>query len=102
MGNFYSQNPNWDGCFILIWETDTEIVIKLFSLLFFAIMSPLGSFFNDYFTLNYKWQLQIISIVIGMLLHISTTILFESNQGHSFNIRKLLTIIFAFTLSYFL
>ena len=101
-GIFIHKIPIGMVVFILIWETNTATVIKLFSLLLFAIMSPLGSIFNDYFTLNYKWQLQIISIVIGMLLHISTTILFESNQGHSFNIRKLLTIIFAFTLSYFL
>jgi len=29
------------------------------------------------------------SIVIGILLHISTTMLFESGDGHSFNLRKL-------------
>lgn len=29
------------------------------------------------------------SIVIGILLHISTTMLFESADGHSFNVRKL-------------
>jgi hypothetical protein len=35
-------------------------------------------------------------------LHISTVILFESSEGHKFNLRKLLVIIFGITIAYFL
>jgi hypothetical protein len=31
--------------------------------------------------------------VVGVLLHISTTILFESSAGHVFNIRKFIAIL---------
>jgi len=65
-------------------------------------MSPLGSLLNDYSTLLQVWQFQITSVIIGMLFHIATTILFESNQGHAFNLRKLLTILLAFGLSFIL
>jgi hypothetical protein len=37
-----------------------------------------------------------------MLLHISTTILFESNKGHVFNIKKLFIILLGFGISYIL
>ena len=62
----------------------------------------LGSLLNDYSNLLQVWQFQITSVIIGMLFHIAITILFESNQGHAFNLRKLLTILLAFGLSFIL
>ena len=32
-------------------------------------------------------------VLVGILLHISTTILFETSDGHNFNARKLFTVI---------
>ena len=34
-----------------------------------------------------------MAIVIGIFLHISTTILFESSEGHKFSSQKILAII---------
>ena len=65
-------------------------------------MSPLGSITLEYNDTLRNYQTQITAIVIGMLLHIATTILFESNQGHAFNIRKLLSILLAFLISYYI
>ncbi|MEC9209315.1 MAG: ZIP family metal transporter [Bacteroidota bacterium] len=62
-------------------------------LLVFAIMSPLGVFAGDLFTALANYHNEIIAIVIGIFLHISTTILFESSDGHKFSIQKVLTII---------
>jgi len=33
-------------------------------------------------------------VLIGILLHISTTILFETSDGHHFNLTKLLVVVF--------
>jgi hypothetical protein len=41
-------------------------------------------------------------MVIGVFLHISTTILFESSEGHKFNLNKILAIIVAITIAYFI
>jgi multisubunit Na+/H+ antiporter MnhG subunit len=65
-------------------------------------MSPIGSLAFIQFDFLKIMQLPITALVMGMLLHIATTILFESNQGHAFNIRKLLTILLAFVISYLL
>ena len=70
----------------------------VFYLLLFALMAPMGAFTGNYFT---ELGLQnipalfdrIMAIVIGIFLHISTTILFESNEEHRFNYLKLLIII---------
>jgi hypothetical protein len=46
----------------------------------------------------------ILAIVVGIFLHISTTIIFETSENHKFNLMKLLSILigcsFAFTLNW--
>ena len=88
--------------FYMIWNTKNSKVLKITALFIFAIMSSLGSIILEYNDTLQNYQTQITAIVIGMLLHIATTILFESNQGHAFNIRKLLSILLAFIISYFI
>ncbi|MDB4280415.1 hypothetical protein N9863_02210, partial [Flavobacteriaceae bacterium] len=41
-------------------------------------------------------------ISIGIFLHVSTTILFESSKDHKFNLAKLSTIIAAIVIAYFI
>lgn len=68
----------------------------------FAIMTPLGTLVSYSGMIPLGAINYINALVIGIFLHISTTILFESNQGHSFNLTKLLSIIFGFVLAYFI
>ncbi|MES2141119.1 MAG: ZIP family metal transporter [Bacteroidota bacterium] len=67
-------------------------------LLVFALVTPLGTFtsyaigeniignFSSYFD-------RIMAVVVGIFLHISTTILFESSENHRFNFIKFLVIL---------
>ena len=64
-------------------------------LLLFAVMSPLGVVTGDLFTPLRNYHNEIMAIVIGIFLHISTIILFESSDGHKFNIQKIVAIIVA-------
>jgi zinc transporter ZupT len=63
-------------------------------LLLFALTAPVALFFGqaliDGLNLNPQW---ILSIAIGMFLHISTTIIFESSEGHKLNALKLVAIV---------
>ncbi len=71
--------------------------VKCISLLFlFALMSPLGSVIgaNTDFIINY--QTEITAIIIGIFLHISTIIIFESSENHKFNIAKFVAIVLGF------
>ncbi len=70
----------------------------IFFLLLFAIMAPVGYFFSDTLSHSTTWNLQqyfnrIMGVVIGIFLHISTTILFESSEGHKFNLRKMIVVL---------
>lgn len=67
-------------------------------LVIFAGMPPLGAFVSSMLNEHMLTDLSvfynyIMAIVIGIFLHISTTILFESNEEHRFNTMKLIVII---------
>ena len=68
----------------------------------FGLMAPAGLLFGAYLTetIHFKtgW---IMAIAIGMFLHISTTIIFESSEGHKINALKLFSIILGFVLGVF-
>jgi zinc transporter ZupT len=68
----------------------------------FAIMTPLGTLISDSFPVLNRYYTEITAIVIGILFHISSTIIFESSEGHKFNIAKISMIIFGIGLAYFL
>jgi len=71
-------------------------------LFMFALMTPLGSFLSEQLTFLEAYQNEISSLVIGIFLHISTTILFESSEGHKFNLTKLVVIISATVIAFFI
>ena len=65
-------------------------------------MTPLGSLSAELLSISPTLIYSINAIVIGMFLHISTIILFESSEGHHFNLNKILMIISAVVLAYFI
>lgn len=66
----------------------------------FAAMTPLGALAGGMVELEHDHP-YILGLVIGVLLHVSTVILFESSEGHSFNLRKLSAILLGMVLAYF-
>jgi len=67
-------------------------------LIIFALMAPVGIWVSHYFGSMLIPHFPgffnvILAIVVGMLLHISTTILFETSEGHKFNFMKLFSIL---------
>lgn len=77
-------------------------VALFFFMLAFAVMTPLGTFLSDGFPILNDYYNEITAIVIGILFHISSTIIFESSEGHKFNIAKISMIILGIILAYFL
>src|SRR5690554_3628352 len=66
--------------------------IFLFMILF-AFMTPLGTLISNSIPLLIDYYAEISAFVIGILFHISSTIIFESSEGHKFNSAKLLSIL---------
>jgi len=67
----------------------------------FALIAPLGTWFGTQLTFLHEYYRELNALVLGMFLHISTTILFESNQSHRFNFAKFITVIVASTIAWF-
>lgn len=70
-------------------------------MLTFALMTPLGTLLSEYIPFLTDYYSQITAIVIGILFHISSTIIFETTEGHKFNIAKISMIILGIALAYF-
>lgn len=100
---------------ILIHKIPIAIILSIFLLgskikltnailfiVLFSLMTPLGSYISNSVEFSVQQNAIINALVIGVFLHISTVILFESSEGHKFNIRKLLVIIVGISIAYFL
>ncbi|MFH1004052.1 MAG: ZIP family metal transporter [Bacteroidota bacterium] len=67
-------------------------------LIIFALMTPLGTMTNTFLEGNIFSSIEgfnnkIMGIVVGIFLHVSTTILFESEEEHRFNSLRFFTIL---------
>ncbi|HEY6143901.1 MAG TPA: ZIP family metal transporter [Flavobacterium sp.] len=71
-------------------------------MLTFAIMTPLGTIISDYLPILNDYYTEITAVVIGILFHISSTIIFESSEGHKFNVAKVSMIVIGIVLAYFI
>ena len=69
----------------------------------FAITTPVGVYigYNTSHIVDFDFNI-ILAIVVGMFLHISTTIIFETSENHKFNFLKLLTILGGCSLAFFM
>jgi zinc transporter ZupT len=68
----------------------------------FALMTPLGTFLAEQMHFAQHYSKEISAVVVGILFHISSTIIFESNEGHKFNLAKITMIVLGFLLAFFM
>jgi len=85
----------------LLQSSYTKLQITGF-LVVFTAMTPLGTFIANTTTFFPDYIDVINAIVIGIFLHISTTILFETGEGHKFNLSKLVAICLGILIAYFI
>lgn len=83
--------------FLLHAKYSKKIVFTFLTL--FALMSPLGLLLGDKINFFQAYNTEITALIIGVFLHISTIILFESTENHKFNFQKFLAIILGIVLT---
>ena len=71
-------------------------------LFLFALMTPLGNWISNHIIFSPEQEVNITAITIGIFLHVSTTILFESSKNHKFNLSKMTAVVIAVLIAYFL
>jgi zinc transporter ZupT len=77
--------------FLLQTKYSKKIVFSF--LFFFGLMSPIGVLIGDKILFFTTYQTEITALIIGVFLHISTIILFESTENHKFNLQKFMAIL---------
>lgn len=85
----------------LLLSNLSKIQIGIF-LIAFALMTPLGSWLGSMEFWTEQTKIHINALVVGVLLHVSTTILFESSKNHQFNASKFAVILVGIALAYFI
>lgn len=87
---------------LLLRQSGYSNRFSILCLAFFALMSPLGAFAGNLFLLSEVWHHRIMALVIGSLLHVSTTILFETDESrhHRISAEKMGVILFAILLAW--
>ncbi len=76
--------------------------LTLLFILLFALMTPLGSYLATENSTIAALKTPLTAVAIGVFLHISTVILFESAKAHAFDLKKLLVVILGFGIAYFI
>ena len=66
-------------------------------LMIFALMTPLGSFVSHLIHITTGGSVEVygsylLAIVVGIFLHVSTSILFETGENHRYNMQKFITV----------
>ena len=77
--------------FLLQTTYKKKTIILFLSL--FALMSPFGVLISDKVSFFNQYHTEITALIIGVFLHISTIILFESSENHKFNFKKFTAIL---------
>ena len=76
--------------------------IFLLALFIFSISAPCGLYLASNNLTDIIGNTSIIkALAVGIFLHISTTILFETNEGHKFDLRKFVIIVLGFLIAIF-
>ena len=85
--------------FLLQTDYSKKTIILFLSI--FALMSPLGVLISDKVTFFNEFHTEITALIVGVFLHISTIILFESSENHKFNFKKFTAILLGILLTIF-
>lgn len=88
-------------CLFLLNSGLSHAKVLTFMLLF-AVMTPLGSFLSQNLELFATYSASLKGLAAGMFFHVSTTIIYESSQNHSFNIQKLMAIVLGMIAAFFI
>lgn len=71
-----------------VFNSKWKIVVYMAA---FALIAPIGVFVGQELSFLSEYYREITALVLGIFLHISTTILFEATQSHRFNFVKFLS-----------
>ena len=102
LGILLHQLPVAIALMTLLRQSNLSLKKSWFLLAVFGLMTPMGMFLGWIMESNgdFAYMDVLLAIVVGMFLHISTTIIFETSENHKFNLAKLTAILLGVGLSF--
>jgi zinc transporter ZupT len=103
MGIIFHQIPVSIALMTLLISSNIKKSTVWLIMILFAITTPLGlvtGLLSESLIASLNFDI-ILAIVVGMFLHISTTIIFETSENHKFNFVKLISILIGFAVAIF-
>ena len=85
-----------------IRAVNLQSVLTWLLITIFALMTPLGSLSTEYFAFFKNFEIELFAFSAGLLIHIASIILFESDDKHQLNLRKLIVVLLGVGLAYLL
>lgn len=86
--------------FILLKKLQVSKTILWGTMAVFALTGPLGFWFGDTSPFFANHAEELMGFTGGIFLHVSTTIIFESEKQHALNIKKMIAVLLGFVLAY--
>jgi len=104
LGIIFHQIPVAFALMSLLSKTKLSNLKSWLFLITFGLMTPIGVLFGLMVPAENLGvdRHVILAIVVGIFLHISTTIIFETSENHKFNFLKLLSILLGCGVAFFL
>jgi zinc transporter ZupT len=84
----------------MLLQSGLKRTVALGGLGIFAIMAPLGLLVSGNVEFFARHSPELMAVVIGIFMHIATTILFESEEGHQLHHRKLAGVVIGTALGF--
>lgn len=103
MGIIFHQIPVSIALMTLLISAKIKKSTVWLLMVLFAITTPLGlvtGLLSESLVASLNFDI-ILAVVVGMFLHISTTIIFETSENHKFNFVKLISILVGFVVAIF-
>ncbi|MGC6479918.1 MAG: ZIP family metal transporter [Flavobacteriaceae bacterium] len=85
--------------YLLLFQEGSSRTAHVLLLGIFALMTPIGGLLPTLLTPLQVYAPEMTALVTGVLLHISTTIIFESNSNHKLQFQKLLGLLLGFLIA---
>lgn len=104
LGILFHKLPVAIALMTLLYASDVAKRLSWIVLVIFALAAPIGvvlGIYADDIVGHFDFDI-ILAIVVGMFLHISTTIIFETSENHKFNFVKLLAILGGAAIAFFI
>ncbi len=87
---------------IFLINSSLKLAYVILFIFLFSLMTPIGGWLSQNYDGMAKYSHELMALAVGVFLHISTIVLFESAQNHKFNLRKLVVIILGIGMAFVL